>query len=51
VTHTIVGGKVLMSDREVLTLDHEETRKAVEEVSQELLSKAGMNKTQPAILS
>jgi 5-methylthioadenosine/S-adenosylhomocysteine deaminase len=50
VTHTIVDGKVLMSDREILTLDHVETRKAVEEVSRELLSKAGMNKTKPAIL-
>ncbi len=43
VTHTIVAGKVLMSNRRVLTLDLDETRRAVNEATHELLSLAGLS--------
>ncbi len=42
VSHTIVAGKVLMSNRQVLTLDLDETRRAVNEATYELLSLAGL---------
>lgn len=42
VTHTIVAGKVLMSDRRVLTLDVAEARYEVEEATQQLLQRAGL---------
>lgn len=42
VTHTIVAGKVLMADRQVLTLDIAEVRQAVEEATQHLLQRAGL---------
>jgi 5-methylthioadenosine/S-adenosylhomocysteine deaminase len=42
VTHTLVAGKVLMTERQVLTLDVSETRGAVAEATRELLSLAGL---------
>jgi cytosine/adenosine deaminase-related metal-dependent hydrolase len=43
VTHTIVAGRVLMAEREVLTLDATETRRAVGEATRELLARAGLS--------
>lgn len=45
VTHTIVAGKVLMDERQVLTLDVTEVRRAVTEATRELLSLAGLSET------
>lgn len=42
VTHTIVAGQVLMAERQVLTLDAREARRAVAEATCELLTRAGL---------
>lgn len=43
VTHTIVAGKVLMMERQVLTLDMAEVRMAVKEATEQLLKRAGLD--------
>jgi 5-methylthioadenosine/S-adenosylhomocysteine deaminase len=43
VTHTIVGGKVLMADRKLLTLDLEEVRGIVEDCTHKLFINAGIS--------
>lgn len=48
VTHTIVAGKMLMSDHELRTFDQEEVRMEVIEAANELLSLAGMKDSYPA---
>jgi 5-methylthioadenosine/S-adenosylhomocysteine deaminase len=47
VSHTIVDGKVLMEDRQVLTLSVEEVREQVREATSELLQLAGMQGSYP----
>jgi 5-methylthioadenosine/S-adenosylhomocysteine deaminase len=42
VTHTIVAGRVLMAERQALTLEMTETRRAVADATRELLSRAGL---------
>jgi 5-methylthioadenosine/S-adenosylhomocysteine deaminase len=42
VSHTIASGKLLMSDRKVLTLDVDETRRVVQAATAEFLLRAGI---------
>jgi 5-methylthioadenosine/S-adenosylhomocysteine deaminase len=42
VTHTIVAGKILMDNREVLTLDAAEARRAAQEETDAILKRAGL---------
>jgi 5-methylthioadenosine/S-adenosylhomocysteine deaminase len=49
VTHTIVAGRVLMTERQVLTLDVTEARRAVVEATRELLTRAGLSEMFPNV--
>jgi 5-methylthioadenosine/S-adenosylhomocysteine deaminase len=42
VSHTVVGGKVLMADRKVLTVDVEEVCDVVQQATHSLMVRAGL---------